>query len=72
MREFADRVRSRLLRVPDVAKVDLFGTQAEKIFIEIPGKRLAQLGLDMTQVIAQLARRTRWRAPARWTPAART
>ncbi len=54
MREFADRVRSRLLRVPDVAKVDLFGTQAEKIFIEIPGKRLAQLGLDMTQVIAQL------------------
>ena len=54
LREFADDVRSALLRVPDVAKVELFGVQPEKLFIEISHKRLAQLGLDMNQVVAQL------------------
>ena len=51
---FADDVRQRLLRVPDVAKVELFGVQDEKIYIEISQKRLAQLGLDMNAVLAQL------------------
>jgi multidrug efflux pump subunit AcrB len=54
LRVYADRVRQRLLRVPDVARVETFGVQPEKLFIEIPQKRLAQLGLDMTQVISQL------------------
>ena len=54
LRVFADRVRQRLLRVPDVAKVETFGVQAEKLFIEISQKRLAQLGLDFNQVLAQL------------------
>jgi multidrug efflux pump len=54
LRVFADDVRSALLRVPDVAKVEMFGVQPEKLFIEISHKRLAQLGLDMNQVIAQL------------------
>jgi multidrug efflux pump len=53
-RVYADRVRQRLLQVPDVAKVEVFGAQAEKVFIEISQKRLAQLGLDMNQVIAQI------------------
>ena len=51
---FADDVRQRLLRVPDVAKVELFGVQDEKVYIEISQKRLAQLGLDMNAVLAQL------------------
>ena len=55
LRVFAESARQRLLRVPDVAKVETFGAQAEKIFVEISQKRLAQLGLDMNQVIAQLA-----------------
>jgi len=54
VRDFADDVRQQLLRVPDVAKVELFGAQDEKLFVEISQKRLAQLGLDMNQVIAQL------------------
>jgi multidrug efflux pump subunit AcrB len=54
LRVFAERVRQQLLRVPDVAKVELFGAQPEKVFIEVSQKRLAQLGLDMNQVIAQL------------------
>jgi len=50
----ADSVRQRLLRVPDVAKVELFGVQDEKIFIELSQKRLAVLGLDIGQVLAAL------------------
>ena len=55
LRVFAESIRSQLLSVPDVAKVELFGAQAEKIFVEISQKRLAQLGLDLNQVLAQLA-----------------
>jgi len=54
LKDFADSVRQQLLRVQDVAKVELFGVQDEKLYIEISQKRLAQLGLDMTQVLAQL------------------
>ncbi|MED5619267.1 efflux RND transporter permease subunit [Ideonella sp. BN130291] len=54
LREHADRVRQTLLKVPDVAKVEIFGAQPEKIFIEISQKRLAQLGLDFNQVLGQL------------------
>jgi multidrug efflux pump subunit AcrB len=54
LRVYSERVRQRLLRVPDVAKVEIFGAQAEKVFIEISQKRLAQLGLDFNQVIAQI------------------
>jgi multidrug efflux pump subunit AcrB len=54
LKRFADDVRQELLRVPDVAKVELFGVQDEKVYIEISQKRLAQLGLDLNQVLAQL------------------
>jgi multidrug efflux pump subunit AcrB len=54
VKTFADEVRQHLLRVPDVAKVELFGVQDEKLFIEISQKRLAQLGLDLNAVLAQL------------------
>ena len=54
LRQHADDVRQRLMRVPDVAKVALFGVQTEKLYIEISHKRLATLGLDLSQVIAQL------------------
>ena len=54
LKTFADDVRQRLLRVPDVSKVELFGQQEEKLYIEISQKRLAQLGLDLNQVLAQL------------------
>lgn len=54
VKTFADDVRQQLLRVPDVAKVELFGVQDEKLYVEISQKRLAQLGLDLNQVLAQL------------------
>ncbi len=55
MKDFADDVRQRLLRVPDVAKVQLFGVQDQKVFVEISQKRLSQLGLDMNSVLAQMS-----------------
>ena len=54
IRDIADDVRQQLLRVTDVYKVELFGSQDEKIYIEIAQKRLAQLGLDLNAVLAQL------------------
>lgn len=54
LKTFADDVRQQLLRVKDVAKVELFGAQNEKLFIELSQKRLAQMGLDTNQVIGQL------------------
>jgi multidrug efflux pump subunit AcrB len=54
VKDFADDVRQQLLRVPDVAKVELFGVQDEKLYVEISQRRLAQLGLDFNQVLQQL------------------
>ncbi len=54
LRVMANRVRQQLLRVPDVAKVEIFGAQPEKVFVEVSQKRLAQLGLDFNQVIGQI------------------
>jgi multidrug efflux pump subunit AcrB len=54
VKDFADDVRQQLLRVPDVAKVELFGVQDEKLYVEISQQRLAQLGLDFNQVLQQL------------------
>lgn len=51
---FADDVRQQLLHVRDVAKVELFGVQDEKLYVEVSQKRLAQLGLDMNAVLAAL------------------
>ena len=54
LKDQADRVRQRLLKVQHVNKVGIFGAQDEKLFIEISQKRLAQMGLDFNQVLAQL------------------
>ncbi len=54
LKTFADDVRQRLLRVKDVAKVQQFGLQDEKVFIEVSQKRVAQLGLDFNAVLAQI------------------
>ncbi|MGE5160410.1 MAG: efflux RND transporter permease subunit, partial [Betaproteobacteria bacterium] len=54
LKDYVELARQDLLRVPNVAKVDLFGVQDEKIHIEISHKRLAQLGLDVGQLAQQL------------------
>ncbi len=54
LRHEADRIARELRRLKDVKKVDLFGVQSEKIFIDIPPARMAQLGLSPAVVIDAL------------------
>jgi multidrug efflux pump len=55
LKDFGDRVRSELLRVPGVAKVDFIAEQEEKVFIELSNARLATLGLAPAQILQTLA-----------------
>ena len=56
LKEFGDKVRAELLRVPGVAKVDFIGEQDEKVFIELSNAKLATLGVEPAQIIETLAR----------------
>jgi multidrug efflux pump len=55
LKDFGDRVRAELLRVPNVAKVDFIGEQDEKIFIELSNGKLATLGIEPAKIIETLA-----------------
>jgi multidrug efflux pump len=46
----AEDIRQRLLRVPNVNKVDFIGDQAQKIFIEFSHAKLATLGITPQQI----------------------
>ena len=50
LKEIADDVRDELLLLPDVAKVDIYGAQDERIFVEYNNARLAEVGLSTTQL----------------------
>jgi multidrug efflux pump len=52
----AEDIRQRLLRVPDVNKVDIIGERPQKIFIEFSHAKLATLGLTPQQVFESVAR----------------
>jgi len=53
----ADQVKDELLRLSESAKVDVFGEQEERIFIEYDNARLAELGISPAQLSDQLASR---------------
>jgi multidrug efflux pump subunit AcrB len=54
LKKYVEDVRQQLLRVQDVAKVELFGVQDEKVYIEIPQRKLAQYGISLEGVSTQL------------------
>ncbi len=54
LRDHAERLRGDLLRVPDVAKIDLVGVQDEKIYLEFSTQQLAAMGLDSSQLMQTL------------------
>jgi multidrug efflux pump subunit AcrB len=54
LRDQVEAVRSRLLRVPDVSKVEILGAQDEVVFIEFSLERLAGLGLNYPALVAVL------------------
>jgi len=54
LNDYADAIRQQLLRVPNVAKVELLGDQDEKIYIEFQQAKLAQMGLDINSIATQI------------------
>ncbi len=54
VRDYADFVRQQLLGVRSVSKVELYGVQDEKIFIEFSTKKFAQLGVPFDAIVQQI------------------
>lgn len=54
LRDHVETIRSRLLLVPDVSKIEIVGAQDERIFIEFSVRELANLGLDRAGLLAAL------------------
>jgi multidrug efflux pump len=54
LRDYVETVRSELLHVADVSKIEILGAQDERIFVEFSTQDLANLGLDRSQLIAAL------------------
>src|SRR5262245_46183423 len=54
LRDQVEEVRSRLLKVTDVSKIEILGAQDERIFIEFSMQELASLGIDRSALIAAL------------------
>jgi multidrug efflux pump len=50
----ADVVRAELLRVANVGKVDFFGEQSQKIYIELSNAKLATFGIDTATFLQML------------------
>ena len=46
LRDHVDDVRSQLLLVPDVSKIEMLGAQDERVFVEFSMEQLAGLGID--------------------------
>ncbi len=54
LRDYVEQVRSELLNVPDVSKIDLIGAQDEVIFVEFSMEQLASLGIDRSALLAAI------------------
>jgi multidrug efflux pump len=56
LKKAAEGLRQRLLKVPGVTKVDLYGTQDERIFVEFSHAKLATLGITPQALFDSLAK----------------
>jgi len=54
LRDHIEDIRSRLLQVPDVSKIEILGAQDEHIFVEFSTQVLAGLGIDRAALVAAL------------------
>src|SRR6202000_2171807 len=50
LHDYAERLRTELLRVPDVNKVDFIADQDQRIYVEISNADLAKQGLTPQQI----------------------
>ncbi|GGC76843.1 efflux RND transporter permease subunit [Chelatococcus reniformis] len=54
LRDEVEAVRSKLLGVKDVSKIEILGAQDERIFLEFSMQELARLGIDRAAVLTAL------------------
>ncbi|MDB5971484.1 MAG: multidrug transporter AcrB [Hydrocarboniphaga sp.] len=54
LKDYADRIRERLLRVKQVAKVDFLGLQDERLFIDLANAKRGELGIPLNDIVASL------------------
>jgi multidrug efflux pump len=54
LRDYVENVRSELLEIPDVSKIDVLGAQDEVIYVDFSNEKLASLGIDPATLIAAL------------------
>ncbi|MGR9052735.1 MAG: efflux RND transporter permease subunit, partial [Gammaproteobacteria bacterium] len=54
LKDQAESIRSELLKLDDVDKVDFFGEQKQRIFIEISNAKLVTLGIGSSELISIL------------------
>ncbi|MGY3267054.1 efflux RND transporter permease subunit [Lysobacter sp. HA35] len=54
LKHYAERVQLQLQKEPDVGKIELFGVQDEKVWIELDNTRLATLGIPAQAVFDAL------------------
>ena len=54
LRDEVEAIRSKLLQVPDVTKIEILGAQDEQVLVEFSTQQLAGLGIDRTALIAAL------------------
>jgi multidrug efflux pump len=57
LKQITDEVKDEFLSLAEVGKVDIFGEQDERVFIEYNNARLSELGLSPSQLSEQLASR---------------
>lgn len=57
MKDIADEVKDELLHLSEAAKVEVYGAQEERIFVEFDNARLAELGISPSQISDQLSSR---------------
>lgn len=50
LKEIADDTRNELLLIEEVAKVEIYGAQEERVFVEFNNARLAELGISPGQL----------------------
>src|SRR5271169_5978613 len=54
LRDYVEDLRSKLLQVPDVSKIEILGAQDEQIFVEFSTSQLAGLGIDRAALVDAL------------------
>ena len=57
LKQVADEVRDELLRLPEAAKVEIYGAQEERVFVEYHHSKLARVGLTPQSLLGVLQKR---------------